>query len=125
MKLKLLAFAVFIVSFGVLTACQNTAQQASTEKAKTNVNATNPVQKTEVNSVQKTNESVQMDDAPRISLADAKKDFDAGTAIFIDTRGEGSFKQEHVKGAINIMPEQVESKYKEIPTGKKLIVYCS
>lgn len=117
MKLKLLAFAVFIVSFGVLTACQNAAQQTPTEKAKSNLNATNPVQKT--------NETAQMDDAPRISLADAKKDFDAGNAIFIDTRGEGSFNQEHIKGAINVMPEQVEMKYKEIPTGKKIIVYCS
>lgn len=117
MKLKLLAIAVFLVSFGVLTACQNAAQQTSTEKVKSNVNAPNPIQKT--------NETAQMDDAPRISLADAKKDYDAGTAIFIDTRGEGSFKQERIKGAINVMPEQVESKYKEIPTGKKLIVYCS
>lgn len=124
MKLKLLTIALFAVGFAVLTACQNSAQKASTETAKTNANA-NPAQKPEANPVQKTDEHGHADDAPRISLADAKKDFDAGTALFIDTRGDATFKQEHVKGAINIMPEQVESKYKEIPTGKKIIVYCS
>lgn len=117
MKLKLLAIALFVAGFGVLTGCQNAAQKSSTEKSQSNANATNPVQKT--------NETGHADDAPRITLADAKKDFDAGNAIFIDTRGDATFKQEHVKGAINIMPEQVEMKYKEISTDKKLIVYCS
>lgn len=114
MKFKLLTVAIFTVAFGILTACQNTSQKSSVEKAKTNANA-----------VQKPSEHGQMDDAPRIFLEEAKMDFDAGNAIFIDTRGEVTFKQEHIKGAINIMPEQVEFKYKEIPTGKKLIVYCS
>jgi 3-mercaptopyruvate sulfurtransferase SseA len=65
------------------------------------------------------------DDAPRISLADAKKDFDAGTAVFIDTRAEDIYKQGHVKGAINITLQDDASKYKSIPKGKKIIVYCS
>lgn len=106
MKVKLLAIAVFTVAFGILTACQNASQKSSVEKGKTNAPA-------------------QMDGAPRIFLEEAKEDFDAGNVVFIDTRGEDTFKQEHIKGAINIMPEQVEFKYKEIPTGKKLIVYCS
>jgi 3-mercaptopyruvate sulfurtransferase SseA len=65
------------------------------------------------------------DDAPRISLADAKKDFDAGTAVFIDTRAEDIYKQGHVKGAINITLQDDASKYKGIPKGRKIIVYCS
>ena len=63
--------------------------------------------------------------APRINLADAKKDFDTGTAVFIDTRGEAMYKQEHVKGAINITLQDDASKYSSIPKGKKIIVYCS
>lgn len=114
MKFKLPAIAVFTIAFGILTACQNASQKSSVEKAKTNTNQ-----------VQKTSQHGQMDDAPRIFLEEAKDDFDAGNVVFIDTRGEDTFKQEHIKGAINIMPEQVEFKYKEIPTGKKLIVYCS
>jgi hypothetical protein len=65
------------------------------------------------------------DGAARISLADAKKEFDAGTAVFIDTRAEDIYKQEHVKGAINITLQDDASKYNSIPKGKKIIVYCS
>ena len=65
------------------------------------------------------------DDAPRITLADAKKDFDAGTAVFIDTRAEDIYREKHVKGAINITLQDDAAKYKSIPKGKKIIVYCS
>jgi hypothetical protein len=65
------------------------------------------------------------DGAPRISLADAKAHFDKGGAIFIDTRPEDTYKQEHVKGAINIALMDDASKYSSIPKGKKIIVYCS
>ncbi|MEP7211891.1 MAG: rhodanese-like domain-containing protein [Acidobacteriota bacterium] len=65
------------------------------------------------------------DDAPRITLADAKKDFDAGTAVFIDTRGAEQFKQEHVKGAINITAGDIAAKADTLPKGKKVIAYCS
>jgi Rhodanese-related sulfurtransferase len=65
------------------------------------------------------------DDAPRIALADAKKDFDAGAAIFIDSRGEDSFKDEHIKGAINIPLADIGKRIKDVPKGKKIIVYCS
>ena len=42
------------------------------------------------------------EEAARISLADAKADFDAGTALFVDTRAEAAYKQEHIKDAINV-----------------------
>jgi 3-mercaptopyruvate sulfurtransferase SseA len=71
------------------------------------------------------NDGDHSEDAPRISLADAKKAFDAGTAVFIDTRPEDTYKQEHVKGAINITLQDDASKYSSIPKGKKIIVYCS
>lgn len=64
-------------------------------------------------------------EAPRISLADAKKDFDAGTAIFVDSRPAESYKDLHIKGAINIPFADAETRWKEIPADKKIIVYCS
>jgi predicted sulfurtransferase len=67
----------------------------------------------------------QADDAERITLADAKKDFDAGNAVFIDTRDEASYKQEHIKGALNIPAASLDAKIKDIPAGKKIIAYCS
>ena len=65
------------------------------------------------------------EEAPRISLADAKKDFDAGRAVFVDTRAEVSYKTEHIKGAINIPAEAFQTRYTEVPKGKKIIAYCS
>ena len=68
---------------------------------------------------------VSDDGVNRITLEDAKKEFDAGTAIFIDTRAEDQFHQEHIKTAINIPVGEIESRWKEIPTDKKIIAYCS
>lgn len=65
------------------------------------------------------------DDAPRISVADAKKEFDAGTAVFVDTRAEAQFKSERIAGAISMPADTVEDKYSTLPSGKKIIAYCS
>jgi hypothetical protein len=64
-------------------------------------------------------------DVPRISVEDAKKDYDAGTAVIIDSRDANSYEQEHVKGAINVPNGSGESEFAKIPQGKKIIVYCS
>lgn len=95
----LLAVTVFVVGCqkGMTTAVNNTA----------NVNAT------------------PTDDAPRITLADAKADFDAGTALFVDTRAEAAYNQEHIKGSINVSSDKLEAKLKELPKDKKIIAYCS
>lgn len=111
-NLKIIALLLF--GFAFLIACNDAAKTVKNEQAKTNT-TTAP---------QTDNHGVT-DDAPRITLAEAKKDFDDGNAIFIDTRGEGTFKNEHVKGAMNMPVEFAETRYKEIPTGKKIIVYCS
>ena len=114
MRYKLLTLA--ILAAGSL-ACQDAAQPVKVESAKTTTTNAAP-QKADAH-------GDHADDAPRITLADAKKDFDAGTAVFVDTRAEATYKQEHIKGAINMPMEAVEARYKEIPTGKKIIAYCS
>ncbi len=65
------------------------------------------------------------DNAPRITLADAKKDFDDGKAVFVDTRAEVQYQADRVKGSVNVPMEAFEMRYKSIPTGKKIIAYCS
>jgi hypothetical protein len=67
----------------------------------------------------------QHDDAPRISLADAKKDYDGGTAIIMDVRNEEAYKQEHIKGAINLNQGVNDERLQKVPKGKKIIAYCS
>ncbi len=64
-------------------------------------------------------------DAPRISLADAKKDFDSKAAVFVDTHGKEQFDAEHIAGAINVPANLLDQNLSKIPKGKKIILYCS
>ena len=114
MRFILSLLAIFTLGLGVLTACQNSAVPFKTQAVNTNTA-----------SAPKTSAPEHQDDAPRITLADAKKEFDANNAVFIDTRSADAFKLERVKGAINITTNDNEARYKEIPKGKKIIVYCS
>ena len=65
------------------------------------------------------------DKAERISLADAKKAFDAGEAVFVDTRGRSSYDNERIKGAVSVPAAEFATAYKDIPKDKKIITYCS
>ena len=112
MRYYISLIAIAVIGISIFTACEKAVPGAIT--AQTNTSATPPPSSQDPAA-----------NAPRISLADAKKDFDAGNAIFVDTRAEQTYKQEHIKGAINISAETFEARYKEIPTGKKIIAYCS
>ena len=75
--------------------------------------------------VQSTPAAAVTDAAPRIGLADAKKDFDAGGGVFIDTHVKEQFDIQHIQGAINVPVGELETKLNKIPKGKKIIAYCS
>jgi len=60
---------------------------------------------------------------PRISAEDSKKEVDAGTAILVDSRGEGA--ADKLPGAIVMTAAVSPDKFNELPKGKKIIVYCS
>lgn len=64
-------------------------------------------------------------DSPRITLAEAKKDFDAKGAVFIDTHAPEQFAQQHIPGAINVPANNIVPYLNKIPKGKKIIAYCS
>lgn len=64
-------------------------------------------------------------EVPRISLDDAKKAHDDNMVVFIDARSAAIYKQEHIKGAINIPYSPQGSEFDKLPKGKKIIVYCS
>lgn len=123
MRFILSIFAVFALGLCILTACQDAAPPVKVAETAqpTNSNAA-PVNSA---SAPKVDEHGHADNAERISLADAKKEFDAGNAVFLDTRAEASYNNEHIKGALNVTEANFEEKYKEIPKGKKIIAYCS
>ena len=63
-------------------------------------------------------------EVPRISVEEAKKEYDSGGAVIIDSRDANAYAQEHIAGAINI-PSGTEPDIAKVPKGKKIIVYCS
>jgi len=65
------------------------------------------------------------DDVKRISLADARAAFDAGTAVIIDVRGEPSYKAGHIKGSKLIELKDIAAHSDELPKDKTIILYCS
>ena len=108
--------AMAVVGF----ACSEDAANSSSENS-----ASNAIQKSSpiVSTV-----NLHPDDghnAPRISLADAKRDFDEKAAVFIDTHPPNQFELEHIPGAINIQPNTIKQNLDKVPKGKKIIVYCS
>ncbi len=64
-------------------------------------------------------------ESERISLADAKKAFDENSAVFVDVRGPDAYKQEHIRGALNIPLADLDANISKFPKGKNIIVYCS
>ncbi len=63
------------------------------------------------------------DGVPRIAQAEARDAFDKGKAIFVDVRGEDSYRAGHIKGAL-WMPD-IAQRVKELPRDKMIITYCS
>jgi hypothetical protein len=64
-------------------------------------------------------------DVPRISVADAKKDVDAGIAVIVDSRDATAYKMERVAGSINMKMGATTEQLATLPRDKKIIVYCS
>lgn len=108
---------MLLIGAGVFAGCNGTATNKPTEYGTTGAN-TVPA------STQKP-AAIPYPMVERISLADAKKDFDAGTAVFIDTHSKATYDREHVKGSVNVPVDAIEANLGKIPKGKKLIAYCS
>ena len=64
-------------------------------------------------------------EVPRISMDEARKAFDEKTATFVDARSLDVYKEEHIKGAIDVPFGAPDKQVDAIPKGKTIIVYCS
>ncbi|MBK7933488.1 MAG: rhodanese-like domain-containing protein [Acidobacteria bacterium] len=118
MVTKVLFFSAIILAGSIVSSC---------EASKTNTSVSNSAAKQATPSASPPAgpSQPQIDNAARISLADAKKAFDDGSAIFIDTRADSTYKLEHIKGSINIPAGTVDANMSKLSKGKKLIAYCS
>jgi len=64
--------------------------------------------------------------APRISLADFKKAFDAKAVVILDVRDASSYAAGHIPGAILVPLDALAKKAPELKGSKKPIVaYCA
>ena len=114
------------LTFGLsMLQCQQASTTSKPEVVKTNTQTANSAVVAKNNPATTEHADEHGDDAPRISLADAKKDFDAGNVVFVDTRAEASYRTEHIKGAINVPSQDIQTRYTEVPKDKKIIAYCS
>jgi 3-mercaptopyruvate sulfurtransferase SseA len=112
--MRYLISLLFLITLTISLAC---AKQATEVAANTPIAA--PAQSTPTAS------PTPVDDAPRITLEEAKKLYDAGKAYVVDARPEEAYKQEHIKGAVNITSGTLDAKLKDLPKDKTIIVYCS
>lgn len=65
------------------------------------------------------------DNAPRITVEEARKMVADGKAIIIDVRGTDAYKLAHIKGALDISLNRLEAgDFKELPKDKRVIAYC-
>lgn len=61
----------------------------------------------------------------RISLEDAKKAYDDGTATFVDVRDAQSYDQGHIPGALSIPIEEIPVRKDELEPNAWIITYCT
>ncbi len=61
----------------------------------------------------------------RVSLADAKAAFDAGSAVFVDVRPAASFESSHIPGALSIPLNDLASHLDELDPSSWIITYCT
>jgi 3-mercaptopyruvate sulfurtransferase SseA len=121
--MRYLTFLIFTVAFIAAVACARANQPAdnTTVAAANAVPAATPPPASPAPSEIPT----PADDAPRITLEEAKKAYDEGKAFIIDARAEEAYKSEHIKGAVNIRHDNLDAMLKTIPKDKTVIVYCS
>ena len=123
-SLLTIAMATLLLAF---LACQTAKPSTVSSKKEAETKIGKPADSVEKNTelASKTADSDDHGAVPRISVSDAKKAFDEGETVFLDSRSQQAFKNEHIEGAINIPTNELEKRYKEIPKDKSIIVYCS
>ena len=65
------------------------------------------------------------DNIKRVTVSELRDGLEQGKAVVVDVRGEAAYKQEHIKGALDIPETQLTSRAGELPKDKLIVFYCS
>jgi rhodanese-related sulfurtransferase len=69
---------------------------------------------------------MQDDEAPRTTIQELQQLLNDNPVVVVDVRGQESYLQGHIPGAISIPPDSVASRAEELEKADKPIVtYCS
>ena len=74
---------------------------------------------------QNTSVNVPFPEVERVSLAEAKTAFDAGSAVFVDVRDTGSYADHHIPGALSIPLGELTGRLSELNPADWIITYCT
>ena len=62
---------------------------------------------------------------PRVAIEEAKKKLDGKTALLVDVRIRDAFVERHIKGAVSVPMDEIDSLLSRLPKDQELILYCS
>ncbi|MDO9086751.1 MAG: rhodanese-like domain-containing protein [Anaerolineaceae bacterium] len=71
------------------------------------------------------NANIPFPEVERVSVQDAKAALDAGTAVFVDVRGDDLYNTGHIPGALSIAENEMESRFTELNPNDWIITYCT
>lgn len=124
--MRYLIFPIFLAAWIAVIACARPAANASNEAVAAKNSTPVAAQANQTGTtVVPIPTPPPNEEVPRIPLADAKKAFDDGSAYFVDARPAEAYNDEHIKGAVNIPADKLDSHLKELRSKSKIIVYCS
>lgn len=109
------AWVVLLLAAAMITACGGNTQSTGVAGAGSNSN----------NKAQTNTRNTPPDNVRRVTVAELRDLIDQGKAVAVDVRGDEAYKQEHIKGALNVPENQVRARAEELPKDKLLAFYCS
>ena len=65
------------------------------------------------------------DDIRRVTVSELRDMLEQNKAVAVDVRGTEAYRQEHIKGAVDIPENELKSRSGELPKDKLLVFYCS
>ena len=65
------------------------------------------------------------DGVRRITVTELRDAVDKNAVLIVDTRIAADYAQDHIKGSINILEADLNSRISELPRDKMIVTYCS